>query len=82
MIKNSLLSILFAAVSFALDDYHTYASEPFRRVQGCEIDRAFIDTLFVISLTIKETYIQARVVGSDVPVIIRPPDRLERIYGR
>jgi hypothetical protein len=82
MIKSSLLFILFTAVSFALDDYHTYAAEPFRRVHFGEMDNIFIDTFFVVSLTIKENYIQARVVGSDVPVIIRPPDRLERIYGR
>jgi hypothetical protein len=78
---NSFLIIFLCASSFAVDDYFTYAAETFVRVQFCERDKVFIDTLYVLSLTINDTYIKARVVGSDVPVIIRPPDRLERIYA-
>jgi uncharacterized membrane protein (DUF373 family) len=63
------------------NEYFTYAAEPFKRTVFLDLYER-VDTVHVLSVTVKGGVIEARIVESDFPITVKYPDRLEAVNGR
>lgn len=74
-------AIVFVAIAHGAE-YTTYAGDKFVYRHYGEMDNIFIDTIRVLSVTVRGDALIVRTVDSEMPLIIKPPDRLEAINGR
>jgi hypothetical protein len=72
-----ILSMVILYNMVSASDYTTYAGDKFVYIHYGELDNVFIDTVHVLSITVKDDVLHVRVVGSKIPLIIKHPDKLE-----